>query len=179
MKRLTLAVFAFGMLVTGALVAADQTGAEKNKRPVSAEVIGTAKAENADKIGDIEVTYADGSKDRWTTKGNAGLPQVAADGSVGWTVYSPETKVAASYKMRPNCTLVVSRQGKVLCRVRSIMAFIEEWSFLEDGAKFALKTRGAHGPASVELHETKSGKLLQTVGAGDEKLPKWAEAFRE
>jgi len=159
--------------------AADQTGAEKTKRVVKAEVVANAKAENADKIGNIEVTYADGTKDRWTTKGDAGLPLVASDGKVGWTIYGPETKGAASYSVRANNTLVICQQGKVLCRAKTVLPFIEEWRFLDDGKQFAVKTRAAHGPATLELHETKTGQLLAAVKAADAKLPKWAEPYRE
>ena len=42
--------------------AADQTGAEKTKRVVKATVVGKVTGENPDKIGNIEVTYADGTK---------------------------------------------------------------------------------------------------------------------
>lgn len=158
---------------------ADQSGAEQTKKPVKAEVVGAAKAENEGKIGNIEVTYADGTKDRWTTKGDAGLPRVAPDGSVGWTVYGPAAKVAASYTMRPNGTVVICRQGKVLCRAQTGLAFVEDWSFVEGGRQFAVKTRATHGPATVELHDSQSGKRLGEVRASGEKLPKWAAPYRE
>lgn len=162
-----------------AALGADQSGAEKTKRVTSAEIVGKATAENAEKIGNVEVTYADGTKDRWTTKGDAGLALVSPNGTVGWTVYAPEAKVAASYKVRPNGTLVICRQGQVLCRIKSGLPFIEEWRFLDDGKQVALKTRAAHGPASLELHETKTGQLLSAVKAADDKLPAWAEPYRE
>lgn len=159
--------------------AADQTGAETKKTPVSAQVVDAPQGDGP-KIGNIEVTYADGTKDRWTTKGNTGDPRVAADGTVGWTVYGPETKIAASYTIRPNGTVVICRRGKVLCRVESARLNVEDWGFIADGAQFVLKTRGPHGPADIELHDTTTGKLLDTKPAStDEKLPVWAEPFRE
>jgi hypothetical protein len=103
----------------------------------------------------------------------------SSDGTVGWTVYASETKVAASYTMRPNNSVVICRQGKVLCRPKTILPFIEEWRFLDNGKQFAVKTRAAHGPATLELHETKTGQLLSAVKAADAKLPKWAEPYRE
>ena len=174
-----LIVLVLGHFATPTLPAADQTAAETTKRPVKAQVVGGVKAENAEKIGNIEVTYADGTKDRWTTKGDCGLPRVAPDGTVGWTVYGPETKIAASYTMRPNATVAICRQGKVLCRAQTGLPFVEEWGFVEGGKQFAVKTRAAHRPASVELHDTQSGKRLAEVRAGEGKLPKWAEPYRE
>jgi outer membrane lipoprotein-sorting protein len=175
----TVLILHFMAAGTPSMLAADQSGAEKSKSVASVEVVGTASAENAEKIGNVEVTYADGTKDRWTTKGDAGLALVASDGTVGWTVYAPETKIAASYKVRPNNTLVICRQGKVLCRAKTALPFIEEWRFVDDGKQFAVKTRAAHGPATLELHETKTGKLLATAKAADDQLPKWAEPYRE
>lgn len=161
-----------------AVRAVDQTGAEAFKKPVSATVVDREKVENYD-IGNIEVTYLDGTKDRWTTKGGAGDPRVAPDGTVGWTLYGPEVQIGTSFTLRPNGNLVICRAGKVLCRVEAGRLLIEEWGFEDGGEKFVLKTRGPRGPADVELHDTKTGELLATVEAFKEDLPRWAVPYRE
>ena len=177
--RLIVTSLAVALAASFSAKAADQTGAETQKTPVSAKVVDTLKDPRL-KIGNIEVTYADGTMDRWTTKGNTGDPRVAPNGTVGWTIYGPEIKIAASYTVRPNNTVVICRRGKVLCRVESAGAHVEDWSFISNGAQFVLKTRGNHGPASVELHDTATGKLIETTPAWSEgKLPTWAEPFRE
>ena len=163
----------------GRLAAEDQTGAEKAKVPVKAAVVGGVKW-NDQAVGNIEVTYADGTRDRWTTKGNCGDPRVAADGTVGWTVYAAERPAAtASYNIRPNGTVVMCRRGKVLCRVETLLGFAEEWGFADEGKRFVVKSRALHGPAKVELHETDTGKLVAEAEASAEKLPAWAEPYRE
>ena len=74
----------------------DQSGAENTKQPISAEILvktaGKAEAK-PNPIGNVQVTYADGTKDLWTTKGNCSLAVVGTDGTVGWTVHGPEEKI--------------------------------------------------------------------------------------
>ena len=169
-------------LVVGPLVpvhAGDQAGAEKTKVPVRAAVV-DAKQWNEQPVGNIEVGYADGTRDRWTTKGSCGQPHVAADGTVGWTVFEPERPAeTASYNIRPNDTLVICPKGKVICRAKSALGFIEEWGFLKDGKRFVVKSRALHGPATVELMETETGKVVEVVKASADKLPAWAAPYHE
>ena len=92
-------LFVFSLLALTAgisLRAADQRGAENTKRPASVEIVSAnaAKASphpigNPDPIGNVQVTYADGTKDLWTTKGNCSLAHVGSNGTVGWTVNGP------------------------------------------------------------------------------------------
>lgn len=171
------------LLTTCDLCAADQLGAEIAKQPLSAEIIvsGASSGSKADAtlIGDVQVTYIDGTKDRWTSKGNCSLARVAPDGTVGWTVSGRVTKVNASYSMRPNDTLVLCRKGKVITQINSALGFIEEWKFIDDGRQLVLVTRASHGPAAVELHDVVSGKLLDSVKAYGENLPVWAKPYKE
>lgn len=166
------------LLLQVTAAATDQKGAEATKTPVKAVVVGAPK-DAEPSIGNIQVTYRDGTTDHWTTKGNAGLPRVAPDGTVGWTVFGPETKIPASYTLRPNNHLVIFRAGKVLCRVEAGLMTVEEWDFIEGGAKFVVKTRGHHGPATIELHDTVTGKLISSAQAFAENLPEWAVPYRD
>jgi hypothetical protein len=172
------------LLITLLLVsngrAIDQKGAESTKTPKSAAIVVAADAGKKERqIGNVQVTYSDGTKDVWTTKANCSLARVAADGTVGWTVHGPETKIAASYTMRPNGKLVLNRKGKLIAEIESGKAFIEEWMFIEPGKQIVLLTRGAHGPADIELHDTKTGKLIESVKAFAENLPAWAKPYEE
>src|SRR6185295_5100638 len=132
-----------------------------------------------EKIGNVRVKYEDGSKDLWTTKFNCSLPRVSPDGTVGWTVHADETKIAASYTVRPNGTLVLFRQGKVAATLKSGRGFIEEWQFVDKGERLVLVTRGAHGPADIELHDVATGKLIKSVKPGDDHLPAWAKPYED
>lgn len=177
--RLGVTLLALASMIPLSSMAVDQTGAEATKKPVSVKVVDVADIETHT-IGNIQVTYEDGTTDQWTTKGGAGDPRVAPDGTVGWTLYGSEHGDPASYTTRPNGNVVVCRRGKVLCRVESALPHVEEWDFIDGGAKFVLKSRGRHGPAKVELFETETGSLLAMVPAySEDGLPKWAESYRD
>jgi len=159
--------------------AEDQSGAEKVKLPVMATVVNAEKW-NSELVGNIEVRYADGTRDKWTTKGSCGKPRVATDGTVGWTIFEPERPAqSASYNIRPNNTLVICRKGSIICRVQSAMGFVEEWAFLKDGKHFVVKSRALHGPATVELMETETGNVVEKIKASADNLPNWAAPYHE
>lgn len=162
------------------LSAADQTGAELTKKVVSAEIVVPKGTKPDDEqIGKVRVKYADGTKDMWTTKDNCSLVRVAPDGTVGWTVHADATKIAASYTVRPNGNLMLCRHGKVFAKLTSGRGFIEAWDFVEKGEKLVLVTRGAHGPADIELHEVATGKLLKSVKQDEGHLPAWAKPYED
>jgi hypothetical protein len=165
---------------TGSLFAGDQRGAERTKQPVAVEILVARAANSGDfAIGNVQVIYSDGTKDLWTTKGNCSLPHVAPDGTVGWTVNGPEIPVNSADTMRPNGTLVLCRKGKVLASIRSGRGFIEKWAFQAQGSQLVLVTRGSHGPADIELHDTTTGKLIASVKASAENLPEWARPYAD
>lgn len=178
--------------------AADQAGAERFKKVVSAQIVkpggkgsdsggggafgggqGKAASNDGEAIGNVQVTYADGTRDLWTTKGNASLAKAAPDSTVGWTVHGEPVRINSQDFLRPNPELVTCRQGKVLARIKADLPFIEEWKFVEGGQQVALRCRGGHGPAEIELHDTASGKLLSKLKAYGEKLPGWATSLKD
>lgn len=160
---------------------ADQTGAEKTKKPATATIVlkpGTA--EDEENIGNVRVTYEDGTKDLWTTKNNCSLARVSPDGTVGWTVHSEEFKPASvSYKVRTNATLVLCRGGQVTRKIESPQPFIQDWNFAEDGARLVVSAMFLHGPSHYTLYDVKTGKELATAKSSDEKIPAWAKPFHQ
>jgi hypothetical protein len=163
----------------GTLFAGDQTDAERTKQPVAVAILVAGAATADGPVGNVQVTYADGTKDLWTTKGNCSLAGVAPDGTVGWTVNGSEIRVNSADMMRPNRTLILCRKGKVLASIKSGRAFIEKWAFSANGSQLVLVTRGSHGPADIELHDTATGRLIQSVRAYAENLPEWARPYAE
>jgi hypothetical protein len=102
----------------GTLFAGDQKGAERTKQPVAAEILAAPAATAEDPaVGNVEVTYADGTKDLWTTKGNCSLPRVAPDGTVGWTVNGP-----ADIELHDTST------GQLIASVRAYAKNLPEWA---------------------------------------------------
>lgn len=180
------AVLAVTLVVFCAPLAAqqlgDQTGAEKTKTPVSASIKHSGRQTESflDVIGNVIVTYSDGSTDAWTAKGNASLVRVAEDGSVGWTVHEAERPAAsASYTIRPNGKLVVCRQGEVVAKIVSSLGFIEEWNFWDGGRAVRLRTRALHGPGRLELHEIASGRLVESIPEEQWSTRPWAAIFAD
>ncbi len=159
--------------------AADQAEAERMKHPIKVAVVNAVQWNN-EPIGNIEVTYADGTQERWTTKGSCGQPRLAPDGTVGWTIFQPERPAqAASYPIRPNNTLVICRQGKVLYRLQAALRYIEDWGFFKDGKHFVVKNRALHGQATVKLAETQTGKVVHEIQASANPLPEWAAPYHD
>lgn len=67
-----------------------------------------------------------------------------------------------------------------LCSFRTAKPNVEETRWVEEQEKIAVKSRGNHGPATIELFDSRSGSLLGSVlayeaGAG----PAWAQALAE
>jgi hypothetical protein len=163
---------------------ADQTNAELVKRPVKAGISHERNIPDyeGDPIGDVEVTYQDGSKDRWTTKGNAMTPKVSRQGVVGWVLCTLEDdgKTLLLHKNWPVYgSLRLVSQGKILATISAAKAFIEEWAFSQDGTHVIVKSRASHGPATIEQFEVNSGKQTGETPAYSETMPAWAEPFRE
>ena len=161
------------------ICAAEQSGAEIAKKAVSVKIIlsRTSKA-NGSEIGNVQVTYNDGAKARWTSRGNCSLARVAPDGTVGWTVNGPASRYSAR-GLRSNDTLVLCRKGKEVAIITSAMAFIEEWNFINEGRQLVLRTRASHGPSEIELYSVPSGNLVDSVKGYNANLPIWAMPYKD
>ncbi|MFD0895082.1 hypothetical protein KBB96_01000 [Luteolibacter ambystomatis] len=163
---------------------ADQTGAEATKKPVSAAIVDVRKLPDwsGDPIGNVEVTYEDKSKDHWTKLATAMMPKVAADGVVGWGDCGKKgtNELLTNDRGTPvGSRLVLCDHGKVTVRISSAMAFIEEWAFEADGKHVVVKSRAAHGPATVQRFLRADGSAVGEVKAFEEKMPEWAKPYKE
>lgn len=74
---------------------------------------------------------------------------------------------------------MICRKGKVICRAAAALGFIEERGFLKDGKRLVVKSRALHGPATVELMETETGRVVEVAKASADNLPAWAVPYRE
>ena len=161
---------------------AEDEAAEKIKRPLSTRIDVIHKIDTADPIGNVIVKYADGTEDKWTDKGNCSTPKVSSSGMVGWIVYSlqKDGKSIEMYGELPiNGKVSISEKGKVLATVSTTKPFIEQWGFSEDGRYIVVKSRGAHGPATIQLFAVKDGPAEAAVDAYSENLPEWARPYKD
>jgi hypothetical protein len=157
-------------------------GAEKTKLPVHAAIVRDKSLPPTYQIGNVIVTYSDGTTDIWTLKDNCGQPKVSSKGAVGWEVYklNAEGKTLASYHgLYINDRLNVCDHGIVVANLPSAKGFIEGWDFTRDGEHLVIKSRGAHGPASIELFSLRNGPALESVQAYEKNLPDWAVPFAD
>jgi hypothetical protein len=172
------------LILSGAAqrLAAQNEGAEKVKEPVQARIERKHRTDPSFVVGDVMVIYKDGTTDSWTLKGNCMDPKVSHQGQVGWVL----CELAAdgkSLKLNDNAPIgsqvVVCYRGKVIAKLRAAKPFIEEWAFSDDGRHVVVKSRFAHGPASIELFGLQNGLAEASVAAFEENLPDWARPFRD
>jgi hypothetical protein len=170
------------LLLTAPLLYGQNEGAEKFKLPVHAAVVRNQSLRPEDEIGNVMVTYADQTTDTWTLKGNCAEPKVSAKGAVGWEVYklNPDGKTLANYNgLYINDHVAVCDRGKVIANLQSAKGFIEAWDFTKDGDRVVIKSRGAHGPATIELFPLHNGPPEASVQAYEKNLPEWAAAYAD
>lgn len=166
------------------LVAAEtQKGAEQIKKPIKAAIVDVKKIDHWDgqAVGNVEVTYADGSRDHWTTFATAQLPKVADDGVVGWidcsTTEHGKPQLALYQNIPLSSHLVLCNKGKITAKIQSGKPFIEDWGFTADGKHVVVKSRAAHGPAVIERFSRADATPQGSVKGFAEDAPDWAKAF--
>jgi hypothetical protein len=160
---------------------AQNAGAERYKIPVQA-AIQPKHHVGSDSVGNVVVTYADGTIDFWTLKGNCKLPKVSSQGAVGWVVCETEPN-SSSLKLYDGVvigsSLTVNFKGRIVANLRAAKPFIEDWAFETDGRRVIVKSRSAHGSAVIERFGLHDGPPEAAVEANREGLPDWAQAFGE
>ena len=167
------------LLIVCGVLASEHLSAGTAKKAVSVKLIlSSASRSDGSEMGNVQVTYDDGTKARWTTKGNCSLARIAPDGTVGWTVNGPASRYSAR-GLRSNDTLVLCRKGKEVAIITSAMAFIEEWNFINEGRQLVLRTRASHGPSEIELYSVPSGNLVDSVKGYNANLPIWAIPYKD
>ncbi|MBV9491220.1 MAG: hypothetical protein JO069_16080 [Verrucomicrobia bacterium] len=170
-------------LVTGGMTSKGQNeNAELTKQPVKARIDPRHRFGSNDSVGDVIVTYSDGTADAWTRKGNCMDPKVSPQGYVGWIVceLTPNQKSVRLYNGIPiGSQLAICYRGKLIAKLASAKPFIEGWGFLEDGQHVVIKSRAAHGVAMIERFGLHNGPPEAAVVAYAANLPDWARPFRD
>jgi hypothetical protein len=169
-------------LLSATLLAGQNEGAEKTKLPLRVSIVRNDSLPAEYQIGNVVVTYSDGTTDAWTLKGNCAEAKVSTKGSVGWEVYklNSDGRTLDSYNgLYINDHVSVCDHGKVVANLKSAKGFIEGWDFTKDGEHLVIKSRGAHGPASIELFSLHTGLAMESVQAYDKHLPDWAAPFAD
>lgn len=181
MKQKTI-IALFFLVLSAPCFYGQNAGSEKTKLPVQAAIVRNKSLSAENQIGNVVVTYSDGTTDVWTLKGNCAEPKVSSKGVVAWEVYklSPDGKTLTSYNgLYINNRLSICDHGKVIANLESAKGFIEGWDFTKDGEHVVIKSRGAHGSATIELFSLRSGPASESVPAYEQNLPDWASPFAD
>lgn len=166
----TLSKAEFALVATGKAQPGgnDQTGSEKSKKPVVAEIVSEDEGG-----GNVRVIYEDGTTDLWTHNKNCTNARVAPDGTVGWIVTE-----APEHSQGPGAAdvqkLVVFRKGRIVAKLEPAAPRIDAWDFTPKGDKAVLQTGGPQ--RRLELFDIASGKRLQSV-PDSETPPTWARGL--
>jgi hypothetical protein len=75
----------------------------------------------------------------------------------------------------------VVRAGKTLCRLQPAMAVVERYELVNHAQQIIIKSRGKHGPATVELFNLSDGSRVDQVLAYAirKDRPAWASGWQE
>jgi len=129
------------------------------------------------KHGDVMATQSDGKQ--VTLAHNAFDAKLGPGGIVAWTTGKHVDTSAG--KQFSNDHLVIYKGGKTITEFVTSKGIIEDWRFVEGGQQVATKSRGLHGPASVELFDIGARRRLHAMQAFEinDKSPAWAKPFAE
>ena len=77
--------------------------------------------------------------------------------------------------------ITIRQGGRVVSVIRTASPNIEQWHFKKGQERIVTKSRGNHGPATVELFETRTGVLRDKVLAYAIKngKPEWARGMQD
>ena len=155
-------------------VAADQAGAELQKKPVKVEIVTKGDTQT----GNVRVNYADGTSDFWTKKGNCRCAHVASDGTVGWVV--DENLGVPELPSAFRSMLILCRKGQVITTICCNCPVISDWIFQSSAKQLVIFASWYHASprGDYELYDTETGNCLQTVPENDANLPKWAQELK-
>jgi hypothetical protein len=71
--------------------------------------------------------------------------------------------------------------GKPVSRIRGAQPVIERWAFVKNGRQIIVKSRGAEGPATIELFDSRTAIRRDTIPADQviDGRPAWAAGLAE
>lgn len=75
----------------------------------------------------------------------------------------------------------LTRGGATIAVLRTAMANVEKWKLIDDDKSIVVKSRGNHGPATVERFDTRTGVLKDKIlsFAIEDGRPSWAKGMQD
>lgn len=127
-------------------------------------------------VGNIKVKFADGHSEFWTRLGRCLHVRCSPSGLVGWSRYTFRN----SYGEPVNDTLRVMASTERWIDFRA-GPFIEDWLFADQDATVIVRSRGRHGPSTIQRFSLKTGDLLDATkgSALYSETPDWAKPLAD
>ncbi|MFC4992501.1 hypothetical protein [Rubritalea tangerina] len=76
-------------------------------------------------------------------------------------------------------TVRIYEGSRLVSTLNSARPNVETTRFIEEQNKIVVKSRGNHGPATLQLFDTHSGKQLSSIPAYQKPTPAWAAGMGE
>jgi len=129
-------------------------------------------------VGDIQVTFGDGSTELFTKGEKCRKPEVSARGDVGWAVWHDLTDDAYHHKSE---TLRLRLRDGTIKEFQPNNLFILDWAFADNDTVVIIKSMAHHGPPSfIEYHIATGRELGRLDGyAPYAEMPKWAQPYSD
>lgn len=77
--------------------------------------------------------------------------------------------------------LEIREDGRLVSRIRPAQPVLERWAFVKDGRQIIVRSRGAEGPATIELFDSRSAIRRDTIPADQivNGRPAWAAGLAD
>lgn len=126
-------------------------------------------------MGNVRVKFSDRHQEVWTRSWQCSLARTAKSGVVGWT-YADGQNDRGEWM---NTDLVIARSKRDRIHLEPELPFIEEWGFTADDTCVVVRSRGAHGPSTIQKFRITTRELLDKCPgeAPPESMPAWAKPF--
>jgi hypothetical protein len=100
----------------------------------------------------------------------------------GCTIAPPRQRGYADLQVNvEQASVRLLRKGMTVCLIRTQLPNVENWKLINGNTEIVVKSRGSHGPAAVELFDTRTGVLKDKIMAFaiQDGKPEWAQEFAE
>ena len=144
--------------------------------PKSATVVDAKEDAVGEIVGNVQVTFTDGHKEKWTKLGKSMLPKVSATGLVGWARYE-----TLGYRNYPAFdTLRVVWPDEHHRDFQAGDSFIEAWDFADNDSTVIIKSRAGHGAPDFLKYDLATGRKLAHVdGWVNQPYPDWVKPYAD
>jgi len=181
MVVLTLFMFAGGFRVhlsNPSHLATNSPEIDKSRTVISATIVNISPDVTDWKVGDIQVTFADGRTKVITNGEKCAHPLVSGTGDVGWSIWNDLTNDRYQHTSE---TLRIQLHDGTIKNFKPNSLYIMEWWFADNNSAAVIQSMEHHGPASFVKYDISSGNELgrQDGYLPYDKMAKWVQPYSD